>query len=158
MAILEQEIGGGSFTISSHVFTTLQDSISHFGRHFLSGSYDCVVGLIAFMGSITDSVVSHNDLEHSMVLGARTQLSPRQINLIASFSTAYPEILAGPKSTQSAVADFSALRTYAEWDYGDGHHVLSITLTKSMQDEVEALKVIWGLGSHIILPQRTFAL
>ena len=120
MAILEQEIGGGSFTISSHVFTTLQDSISHFGRHFLSGSYDCVVGLIAFMGSITDSVVSHNDLEHSMVLGAKTQFSPKQIKIIALFSAAYLAILAGPKSTRIAVADFSALKSYADWDYGDG--------------------------------------
>ena len=39
MAILEQEIGGGGFTIGSLVFTTLQDSISYCGRHFPSGSH-----------------------------------------------------------------------------------------------------------------------
>ena len=92
-----------------------------------------MVGLVALMGSITDSVVSHDDLEHSMMLWARTQLILEQIKIIALFSAAYPEILAGPKSIRRVVADFSALRSYADWDYGDGRRGLSITLTRSIQ-------------------------
>ena len=85
-------------------------------------------------------VVSHNSLESQMLLGVKTHLSPKQIKIIASFSAAYPTILACPKLTQSAVADFSTLKSYVDWDYEDGRRGLSITLTRSMQGEVEALK------------------
>ena len=98
MAILEQDIGGGGSTIGPLVFAMLEDSTSYCSRHFPSGSYDCIVGLVALMGSTTDSVVSHDALEHSMVLGEKTQLSPKQIKIIsiASFSAAYLAILAVP--------------------------------------------------------------
>ena len=59
--------------------------------------------------------------------------------MIPSFSVAYSKILAGPKAGRSSAVDFSALKTFVNWDYSDAQRGLSVTLTRSMQGELEAL-------------------
>ena len=90
LAVLEQEIGGGGFTICSLDFTTLEDSISYCGRHSPPGSYDCKVGLVILMGSITDTVVSHDMVVGQMLLGTKTHIFPKQLKVVSSFPAAYP--------------------------------------------------------------------
>ena len=95
--MLKQEIGGRGYTIGSLLFTTLEESILYCHLHFPPASYDCIVGLMGLMGLITDSVVCQTEVDDRMLLGARTNQSPRQGKIIAYFSANYPSILAGPK-------------------------------------------------------------
>ena len=111
LAMLKQEIGGGGYTIGSLLFTTLDESVSYCHKHFPPGSYDCIVGLMGLMGSVTDSVVNQTEVDDRMLLGARTNRTPRQGKIIASFSANYPAILAGPKAGRSSAYDFGALKT-----------------------------------------------
>ena len=133
LAMLKQEIGGGGYTIGSDLFTTLEESVSYCHKHFPPGSYDCIVGLMALMGSVTDSVVNQSEVDDRMLLGARTNRSPQQGKIIASFSANYPAILAGPKAGRSSAHDFGALKTPKDWDYGDCKKGLAFTLTASMR-------------------------
>ena len=94
--LLKQEIGGGGYTIGSLLFTTLDESVSYCHLHFPPANYNCIVGLMGLMGSVSDSVVNQTEVDDRILLGARTNRSPRQGKIIASFLTNYPAILAGP--------------------------------------------------------------
>ena len=58
---------------------------------------------------------------------------------MVSFSATYPVVLAGPKAGLDQSKDFSAMKTFVEWDKEDSQHGMSVTITKSMQDEMAAL-------------------
>ena len=111
-------MGGGGYTIGSLLFTTLEDSISYCNLYF-PPSYDCIVGLIRLMGLVTDSVLCQSKVGGQMLMGARTNLTPKQSRIITSFSATYLAILAGPKAGHSQGHDFCALKTFKEWDFGD---------------------------------------
>ena len=112
--------------------------------YFPPESYDCIVGLVRLVGSITEAVVGQHTIESHILMGIRKGLSPRQSTIVAPFSASYSAILAGPKAGQDSVqsgtfVDFRAMKTFEEWDKGDSHHGLVITLTKSIHDELTAL-------------------
>ena len=116
LALLKQEIGGRCYTIGSLLFITLDESISYCHLGFPPASYDCIVCLMGLMGSVTDSVVNQTEVDDRILLGARTNRSPRQGKIIALFSVNYPAILAGPKAGRSSAYDFGTLKTPKDWD------------------------------------------
>ena len=126
--------GGG------YLFTTLEESTLYCNLHFPLKSYDCIVGLMVLMGSVTDSMVCQSKVDDRMLMGARTNLTPKQSRIIASFSAAYPSMLTGPKAGRSQGYDFGALKTFKDWDHGDCRKGLSFTFAKSMHIEVSTLK------------------
>ena len=142
LALLRQEMGGGGYTIGSLLFTTLEESNTYCNLHFPPKSYDCIVGLMGLMGSVTDSVsvVCQSKADDRMLIGARTNLTPKQSRIIASFSVTYPVILASPKAGHSQGYDSGAMKAFKDLDFGDCQKVLAFTLTGRMQTEVLALK------------------
>ena len=139
LGVLKQLIEGGGYTIRSLTFTTVEDSILYCHCHFPQDNYDCVVGLAGLMGSITDAVVSQEDVYCQNLMGSRTGMIPQQLMVVASFSSSYPAVLVGPTAERDRSKDFSDMKTFEEWDKEDPQHSLLITLTKSMCDEVTAL-------------------
>ena len=121
------------------MFTTLEESVSYCVcmRHFPPETYDCIVGLMRLMGSISEAVVSQHIVENQMLMGVWTGLSLRQSTIVALFSASYPAILVNPKAGRDYIqhgsfVDFVAMKTFEEWDKGDARHGLAVTLTKSM--------------------------
>ena len=101
------------------MFITFEESTLYCNLHFPPKSYDCIVGLMGLMGSVTDSVVCQSEVDDRMLMGARTNMIPKQSRIIASFSVTYPAVLAGLKAGHSQGYDFGALKTFKDWDYGD---------------------------------------
>ena len=97
------------------------------------------------MGSISEAVVSEHTIDHQMLIGVQTGLSPRYFTTVALFSVSYPAILPGPNAgldliQHSTFVDFGAMRTFDEWYEGDAHHGLAVTLTKNMRYELMVLQ------------------
>ena len=122
------------------MFITFEESTLYCNLHFPPKSYDCIVVLMGLMDSVTDSVVCQSKVDDQMLMGARTNLTPKQSRIVASFSTTYPAILTGPKAGRSQGHDFCALKTFKDWDFRDCQKGLAFTLTKSMWIEALALK------------------
>ena len=68
LGVLEQPIEGGGNTIGSLTSTTVKDLVSYYHHYFPQESCDCIVGLVGLMGSITDVVVSQEDVEHQSMV------------------------------------------------------------------------------------------
>ena len=136
--------------IGSLTSTTIKDSVSYYHRYFPQESYDCIVGLVGLMGPITDAVVRQEDAERQSMVGSITGITQRQSMLVALLSASYPAVLAGPEASWDQSKNFSAMKTFAEWDKENSQHGLSITLTKSMWDEVTTLQghILVRLAGH----------
>ena len=139
VGVIKQLIEGGGYMIGSLMFTTVEDSVSYYHRYFPQESYDCIVGSVGLMGSIMDGAISQVDVKRQNLLGSRTGMTMQQSTIMASFSATYPAVLVSPKAGRDQSKDFSAMKTFVEWNNEDSQHGLSITLTKSMCDEVTAL-------------------
>ena len=116
------------------MFTTLGESVSYCIRHFPADTYDCIVGLVGLMGSISELVVSQTAIKNQMLVGTKTGISPRHSAIVALFSGSYPVILSAPKVGLDSIqviasVDFGAMRTFEEWDRSDTIHGLAITRT-----------------------------
>ena len=77
LALLKQEMGGRGYIIGPFLFTTLEESTSYYNLHFPPKSYDCIVELMGLMGSCADSVVCQSKVDAQMLMGARTNLTPK---------------------------------------------------------------------------------
>ena len=95
---------------------------------------------MGLMGSVTDSVVCQIEVGDQILMGVRTNMTPKQSRIVVSFSATYPAVLAGPKAGHSHGYDFGALKTFKDWDYRDRRKGLAFTLTNIMLIEVLALK------------------
>ena len=89
--------------------------------------------------SITVAIVSQEDIEREILMGTWTKMPSRQAAIVAFFSATYPSVLSGPKTGRDNSKDFSATKTFEEWNKGNSQHSPSITITKSMHDEKKTL-------------------
>ena len=71
LAIIAQKIEGVGYTIGLLTFTTKEELVSHFLRHFPADTYDCIVGLMGLMGYISEPVVSQTTIENQIVMGKK---------------------------------------------------------------------------------------
>ena len=122
----------GGYSIGTRNFVVLEDSTSSYHDHFPPDTYAYDVRLLTLMRSITDDVVSREDVEHQHLIGAKTCLAPRQSGVIASFAATHPSVLDGPNEGHAKSVDFPAMKSFEEWDKENARHGLTVILTHNI--------------------------
>ena len=72
------------------------------------------------LGAIIDPVAHQEDVQQREIHATKTERDANQSVVIAAFQTRDPPAYAGPKGVADQRYHFNALRTYAQWDAGDG--------------------------------------
>ena len=102
--------------------------------------------------NLRDDVVGKSDIEQEDLHAHKIGRTPRQTAMVVSFATNYPEQFEGSKnSIKARGVDFNAIKTYEEWDAGDGRNGLSNIIINGIRREKTELTahIHMALAAHL---------
>ena len=143
MAVLQQDIKGGGYSIVGREFNVLGDSVL-FCQNFLPPNknvFECMVAIMALIQMIKKDCLSSVEQQAEESHAFKTQKTGRQSAVMVSFGTTFPEIFGDSKSGEY---HFSKLKTPDAWcKVGVLEEGLRYTLQAGIREQREAL------GAHI---------
>ena len=111
LALLNQQILGGGYTIMGQTFVLPEDSVVFAAQHFPPAAYECITGIMSMLQNLKDEVVRKVDRAQEDLHAHKIGRTPRQTAMVVSFATKYFEQFEGSKDTvKDRGVDFNASR------------------------------------------------
>ena len=131
VADVKQLVNGGGFKTQSHDFKSYDDVVM-FCKKFLPQSecYQCFPDICTMLSNGNSGFTARSDIEQHEIHAAKVARTTPQSDVVASFQSQDPEIFGN---------NYSNLKTFNDWDAGDGVDGVYNTISRGMEDWMSSL-------------------